>query len=119
MLGYALVDGEAQTGTLATIFADRVTAAAARFQVERTMLLGRTLAHELGHLLLGTVSHTRRGLMRAWWTDVDLRRVRGKDWQFSDGETRHLNAALALRARGEPTNGGVHTAAAVRSEPQT
>ena len=59
VFGYALVDGEAQGGRLATIFADRVTAAALRLHVNRPTLMGRMLAHELGHLLLGSNSHAR------------------------------------------------------------
>lgn len=34
--------------------------------------LGRTLAHEIGHYLLGTSQHTVRGLMRAQFTPQDL-----------------------------------------------
>lgn len=118
VFGYALVDGDAQMGTLATIFADRVMAAAARLHVHRTTLLGRTLAHELGHLLLGS-SHAGRGLMRAWWTDADVQRARGSDWQFSDREATHLNAALAVRSGGAPIIPGIEAAARPRREPRT
>ena len=34
--------------------------------------LGRTLAHELGHYLLGVKVHSGRGLMRAEWSPTDL-----------------------------------------------
>jgi hypothetical protein len=34
--------------------------------------LGRVLAHEIGHYLLGTAQHTMRGLMRAQFTPQDL-----------------------------------------------
>src|SRR4029453_1036018 len=35
--------------------------------------LGRALAHEIGHYLLGTSRHTARGLMRAHFSPVELR----------------------------------------------
>ena len=118
VFGYALVDGHAQLGTLATVFADRVSATAARLHVERATLIGRTLAHELGHLLLGSNSHSARGVMRAWWSDANLRRWKGSDWHFSDGEARHMNVAL-LRIGGGPATGGVGADAAPRREPRT
>jgi hypothetical protein len=99
--GYALIDANAQSGTLATIFTDRIGAAAARLRVPRGTLIGRTLAHELGHLLLGSNSHGLRGLMRAWWAETDLRRDVERDWRFLDREVAHMNQALAIRAAGE------------------
>jgi hypothetical protein len=119
VFGYALIDGEAQGGKLATIFADRVTAAALRLHVNRPTLMGRMLAHELGHLLLGSNSHAPRGLMRAWWTDTDLHRVRPRDWEFSERETRTMNAALVLRAGGGTTTPGIRAATSRGREPRT
>lgn len=98
-LGYALVDGAAQAGTMSTVFVDRVKATAGRLRVERPVLLGRTLAHEIGHLLLGTNSHAERGLMRAWWSGPALHRG-GTEWVFSADEARHMTAALAVRVSG-------------------
>jgi hypothetical protein len=46
-------------------------------------LLGRAIAHELGHLLLGTTSHEREGLMRAYWLADEVRRRFTRDWTFS------------------------------------
>lgn len=119
VFGYALVGGEAQGGKLATIFADRVNAAALRLHVNRPTLIGRMLAHELGHLLLGSNSHAPRGLMRAWWTDTDLHRVRPRDWEFSEQETRTLNAALVLRAGGGEATPAVQAATLPGREPRT
>jgi hypothetical protein len=102
MLGYALIDGDAQAGTMATVFVERVRAAAARLRVARATLLGRTVAHEIGHLLLGSNSHAVHGLMRAWWSDRTLRLDADREWRFSEGEARHMSMALAARARPEP-----------------
>jgi hypothetical protein len=100
VFGYALVDNGAHTGTMATIFADRISAAASRVSINGATLLGRTLAHELGHLLLGTNSHAPHGLMRGSWPDALMRSDIGRDWQFSNGEARQMRQALGARAGG-------------------
>ena len=60
-LGFSIVDGQ-KTGCLVTIFGDRIALMAARAHVETGLLLGRAIAHEIGHLLLGGHSQP---LMRA------------------------------------------------------
>src|SRR5262245_29520507 len=79
-LGYSRVDRRTGEGTLATIYADRIASAAGRTRLEMGMLLGRATAHEIGHLLLGTNQHSERGLMRALWSDRELRRDAPADW---------------------------------------
>jgi hypothetical protein len=82
-LGYAVVDIEAESGALATVFADRIASAAGRTRVGMPLLLGRAIAHEIGHLLLGTSRHSASGLMRALWSDQELRRDAAGDWILS------------------------------------
>lgn len=57
VLGFSYVS-KVGTNVLATVFADAVAKVAARDYVEPGTLLGRALAHEVGHLLLGTTDHT-------------------------------------------------------------
>ena len=47
------------------------------------VLLGRVAAHELGHLIMLTPAHARRGLMRPNWTPYEVRRNRLADWEFT------------------------------------
>ncbi len=42
------------------------------FSVGTANLLGQAAAHEIAHLLLGTNSHSTRGIMRAHWQRGDL-----------------------------------------------
>src|ERR1700682_765215 len=42
---------------------------------ETGTLLGHAMAHELGHLLLGSNSHSVRGIMCAEWRTADLIRM--------------------------------------------
>lgn len=102
VFGYSLVDVATRVGTLATVYADRISARAAAVGVNRATLLGRALAHEIGHLLLGTNRHASRGLMRASWPDQALRDGAERDWQFSAGEVRQVNRSLLARARVNP-----------------
>ena len=81
-LGYSVVDPAVGAGAIAMVFLDRVLTLARRTGVDTGRLLGRAIAHEIGHLLLGTTAHTARGLMREVWTDEELARNRAEDWVF-------------------------------------
>jgi hypothetical protein len=97
VLGKSLVDGHSRSGTFATVYADRVAALARRANIEAAPVLGRAIAHEVGHLLLGTSRHGRRGLMREVWSAVELRRNQGDDWVFLEHEAAAIRAAVATR----------------------
>jgi hypothetical protein len=99
-LGYSLVDVRQRSGSLATIFASRIESMAALARVDPGVLLGRTIAHELAHLLIGTTEHSTRGLMRARWTTRELERDRPRDWVLSRAEGAHMRRGLVARARG-------------------
>ena len=89
VLGEASIDTSAGAGVLATIYVDRVERIAALSETDATVLLGRAIAHELGHLLMATNAHSASGLMRAKWTTSDLRRDQMTDWLLTtdDGES--------------------------------
>ena len=58
------------------MFRDRVLALTARGgQCSEAVLLGHAIAHELGHLLLGTSAHARYRLMAGRWRNTDLDRA--------------------------------------------
>jgi len=56
----------------ATLGGHAVKAAVERAGIDPGALLGRALAHEVGHLLLRSPGHSPGGLMRAVWTDEEL-----------------------------------------------
>jgi hypothetical protein len=97
-LGDSFVDAGTGIGVLATVFADRVLAAGARTGANAIVLLGRAVAHEVGHLLIGTPTHSTRGLMRAQWSDEELRSNRDRDWVFSRNQALRMQNRLVLRA---------------------
>jgi hypothetical protein len=49
-------------------------------------LLGCVIAHELGHLLLGTASHSPAGLMSGVWQDAELQQAVHHNLYFTSGE---------------------------------
>jgi hypothetical protein len=89
-LGFAVIDPDTHGARMATVFHDQVEAIARRTGVARSELLGRALAHEVGHLLLGVRGHSRTGLMRAVWTDEELTRDRRDDWVFAAADRQKL-----------------------------
>jgi hypothetical protein len=97
-LGFSYVDIDHKAGTLATVFADRVRALAAAAGIDDSELLGRAMAHEISHLLLGTRDHDHYGLMRGLWTANELVKQRPFDWMLSQTERARIRQAIARRS---------------------
>lgn len=81
-LGEAVVTPCAN-GVLATVYLDRVWQLAESAKARVALVLGRVVAHEVGHLLMRTAVHPQQGLMRSQWTVDELRRNRAADWAFT------------------------------------
>jgi hypothetical protein len=97
VLGDSIIDGASRRGTLGTVFADRVDAAAPGLQVAPATLLGRAIAHEIGHLLLGTTAHSPTGLMRGNWTASYDTSADRAGWQFLPEQAIAMHAAMQAR----------------------
>jgi len=100
-LGDAMIDSQTGTGVLATIYIDRVNWLAEHAGIDAHALLGRAIAHELGHLLMATGTHGSNGLMRPVWSETEIRRRQIDDWIFRPQEIAAIKArtqALFLRA---------------------
>jgi hypothetical protein len=95
--GYSHVDLGTGRGSLSTVFGDRIYASVRRFGIQPAPLLGRVLAHEVAHLLMGTQTHSETGLMRAHWSHHSLQRNRKQDWLLSHSETMQMVQALSAR----------------------
>jgi hypothetical protein len=107
-LGYSLFDSSGVSG-FATVYVDRVDWLARRAQYPRAPLLGRAIAHEIGHLLLRSNAHTDTGLMREVWTADQVVRNRREDWTFSPDQNvdirnaRYAAISNARKGRKPPT----------------
>ena len=97
-LGFSLVMPEG-VPFLATVYADLAEGVARRAGVAPRPVLGRAIAHEIGHLLLNTNSHPEGGLMRAAWSQRELRRNDAQDWEFRQPEADTMRAAIAHRSK--------------------
>jgi hypothetical protein len=101
-LGFSFVDVGSDTSTLATVFADRVSAMAALAGIDQGELLGRVIAHEIAHLLIGTNHHSARGLMRGAWKAGELARQRPSEWLLSRSEGLQVRQAVWRRSSAAP-----------------
>jgi hypothetical protein len=96
-MGEAMVDAAERRGTFATVYTERVAWLAGLARADRHILTGRAIAHEIGHLLMGTTAHSRHGLMRAQWSARELQQHNAGDWLFSPTDARLARDGLADR----------------------
>jgi hypothetical protein len=96
VLGHALIDSRAHSGVLATIFLDRTQRLANDLGIDHRVLLGRAIAHELAHLLLGTSTHGI-GLMREVWSYDELLGARRGDWLLTPLDAAIIRERLVRR----------------------
>jgi len=92
-------------GAYADIFFEPTTEIPGAERNDLGLLLGHAAAHELGHLLLGTNSHSVQGLMRARWDHSELLQVRCGKLLFSENEARRMQETIAERKVSSQTLG--------------
>ena len=101
VFGVAFQSKEEEFGFDASIFYDNVKDCAAHQHWHQhwdlAPLLGHVIAHELGHLLMGTHSHAGLGLMRDSWSSKQLYAVERRGLTFSPTETQRLQIGMARR----------------------
>jgi hypothetical protein len=62
-------------GRYADVFWPRIEELQATSKIDAGRLLGAIMAHEMGHLLLGSNAHAVGGIMEAHWQGWELRRI--------------------------------------------
>ena len=94
-MGYAVTNCTPDlTGCWAAVSYRRVQDLALKADVSPALVLGKAMAHELGHLLLGP-SHSETGIMRAELDDGDFGAGRLPSLVFLMGQRERLRAALS------------------------
>jgi hypothetical protein len=91
--------GEDGRGQYSDVFFDRLQQT--QGDVDLALLLGAVSAHELGHLLLGSNSHSRIGIMEPKWGQQGLRSVGMGRLLFTPEQARSMRnriSAETLRA---------------------
>ena len=100
VLGFSFVDVRNRAGTLATVYPDRIAVVADAAGIAAGELLGYAIAHELVHLLAGSRSHSKEGLMQARWDVPALRRSSPRLWTIAAREAAAMRRGLAARLAG-------------------
>jgi hypothetical protein len=93
----ALGSTPACTGPYCTaiVFYDQVESMANGATAAAPALLGRAIAHEIGHLLLGANTHSPSGIMRARWSAQQLRLNAGPGMLFTQQQARQMRMRLS------------------------
>ena len=95
IFGSALLPDNEGFGVVANVYADRTRELADGREFE--VILGRVIAHELGHLLLGKNAHSAAGIMHARWRAQDLGLSRQAAMLFLPGEAKRICAQVRAR----------------------
>jgi len=82
-----------------SIFFDRANRLAEGTSATLPVLLGRAMAHEIGHLLLGANSHSRTGIMRAFWSGEELSLLARPYLLFTPEQSQRMKTRLSERAQ--------------------
>jgi hypothetical protein len=98
-LGFSIVPTDGEFGSTSYVSLPRVRALAAPGNSSEAKVLGLAMAHELGHLLLGTMDHSYRGIMRALWPSRDLENFDSSEFLFTNDQVKHLRASVLAREK--------------------
>jgi hypothetical protein len=85
----------AHRGAHVQIFYDRVEALIHSVNIADYVVLGHVMAHELGHVLLGSTEHASAGLMQANWTPAGWRLASEGLVVFHRDEIKQLRAGMS------------------------
>jgi len=98
--GFSIVPDDGSPGVVAVVFRDRARRAAGRSTEAWTFrILGLLAAHEVGHLLLGSQSHSSSGIMRPELFEKSLESVSWGQLVFGRDEAARMRAELRRRGR--------------------
>jgi hypothetical protein len=84
-------------GGLSFVFYERVLKFAHDHRRPVELILAYAIAHEMGHVLLPAPAHTPTGLMKAEWSDDDIRHLASDPQLFTVGQTALIRSAIEAR----------------------
>ncbi|MBZ5548782.1 MAG: hypothetical protein LAO22_12640 [Acidobacteriia bacterium] len=91
--GVAFV-GSDGLGVQADVFYSGIRQVAQSSSLDAAEILGHVIAHEVGHLLLGSNSHSALGIMQAHWAIGQLREVSMGTLGFDKQQSENIRARL-------------------------
>jgi hypothetical protein len=81
------------------LYLDRILDFAQLMGLDAEIVLGHTMAHEIGHLLLGSKNHASQGIMRPTWGARDIHLAKTGVLGFTDAQAERMQAQVAARLR--------------------
>ena len=91
--GVAFLSGEGK-GVYCNVFYSSVEKFHTDWHISIPPILGHVMAHELGHLLLGTHAHSQIGIMLPEWHGSELRSLTMGGLLFTQQQTRAIREKL-------------------------
>jgi hypothetical protein len=88
------------TGKYCDVFYDRIEKMRRDSGASPARVLGTVAAHEIGHLLLGSHSHSATGLMSPHWRDEELRRISMDRLTFTSEQASRMKTRIDDSQRG-------------------
>jgi predicted Zn-dependent protease len=90
-LAFLAADG---SGKYSDVFLNRIESMHQESGVSSPRLLGAVIAHEVGHLLMGSHAHASMGIMSPRWNQQDLRRVDMGSLRFGPEQAALMRARI-------------------------
>jgi hypothetical protein len=94
VLGDALLASDG-TGQYGDVFWKKVQEVLETTSVDPEAILGSVMAHEIGHLLLGSKAHALDGIMEARWEAAEFRRINLGTLGFMPDQGRRIRERIA------------------------
>lgn len=82
-------------GVHATVYYQNLTASRNHVELSDAEMLGYVIAHEVGHLLLGTNSHSPAGIMQGKWLSSAVRAAARHNLYFTSAQSGVLRSRFA------------------------
>jgi hypothetical protein len=89
--------GVTEVGGSARVYYPTVALRARYFMMDAPQILGATIAHELGHLILGPNAHTPEGVMRTDWGPDQFESIRTGRLEFSADQAKLMQMEVKRR----------------------
>lgn len=84
-------------GSQATIVTERAEEITRSGEATYPVVLGITIAHELGHALLGPNSHSENGIMRPRFLGADFKKAQSTTLAFTPEQAEQMRHSISLR----------------------
>ena len=95
--GVAFLDSDG-VGHYADLFFDPIQKLATSFAPAEAEIMGSVMAHEIGHLLLGSKAHSRAGIMEAHWSAEELKYIAEGNFAFTRPQCEKMLSRVAAQA---------------------